>query len=541
VGKPVKIILSIIAAMVFLIVIAIFTLPFFVDPNDFKPEIASAVKDKTGRDLILTGELKLSIFPWLGITTGQMALGNAAGFQERPFATLEESDIKVKLLPLLTKKIEISRIIIKGLIINLSKNPQGISNWDDLTVPDVTKTTPSPPTNNNGKQDATDKLAVSAISGIAIENALINWDDQRSGKHLLIKDVNLNTDKFVYDEPVAVNLSLVVLNPETKFSGSIKLTAELTVNEILDTFVLSHSDLHTTTEGESIPGKSLTAALTVAVAALDMTKQTVNVSGLLLKSNDVTLSAELTGNNIGGKPSFHGPVTISPFSPAKVLKQLDISVPVMQDANALSKSAVNFNLLATENSVDLQNLAMTLDDTEIKGSTSIKNFALPIIAFNLAADACDVDRYLPPVTDKSSKPITSPAVALAAGASALPVETLRKLNLDGQLSVGKLKINGMVMQDIQLNLSAKNGLIQTQQSAKTFYQGSYNGSLNIDMRNKNPTLALNEKITHVQVEPLLNDFKGEARISGIVDASAQLQGQGNNADDLKSSLNGNLS
>ncbi|MFA5921833.1 MAG: AsmA family protein [Methylococcaceae bacterium] len=539
--KPVKILLSIIAAMVFLIIIAIFTLPFFIDPNNFKPEIAAAVKDKTGRELTLTGELKLSIFPWLGISTGKMALGNAAGFQDKPFATLEESDIKVKLLPLLTKKIEVSRIVLKGLVLNLEKNQQGVSNWDDLIALNATKTIPSPSINNNGKQDETDATEVLAIGGVVIENARINWDDQRSGKHLLIKDVNLNTDKFSYDEPVAVDLSLVVLNPEKKFTESIKLTTGLMVNEKLDSFVLSHSNLQTTTEGENIPGKSLTAMLTVAEAALDMAKQTVKVSGLQLKSTDVTLSAEITGNNINDIPSFQGPVTIAPFNPVKVMKQLGIKVPVMQDANALSKSAVNFNLLATENSVDLQNLAMTLDDTQIKGSTSIKDFTLPVIAFNLAADVCDVDRYLPPVTDKSSKPITSPAVALAVGVSALPVETIRKLNIDGQLSLGKLKINGLAMQDIQLNLNAKNGLIKTQQSAKEFYQGSYSGSLSFDMRNKKPALALNEKIIHVQVEPLLKDFKGEARMSGAVDASAQLQGQGNNASELKSSLNGSLS
>lgn len=539
--KPVKILLSIIAAMVFLIIIAIFTLPFFIDPNNFKPEIAAAVKDKTGRELTLTGELKLSIFPWLGISTGKMALGNAAGFQGQPFAVLEESVIKVKLLPLLTKKIEVSRIVLKGLILNLAKNQQGVSNWDDLIALNATKTIPSPSINNNGKQDETDATEVLAIGGVVIENARINWDDQRSGKHLLIKDVNLNTDKFSYDEPVAVDLSLVVLNPEKKFTESIKLTTGLMVNEKLDSFVLNHSNLQTTTEGENIPGKSLTAMLTVADAALDMAKQTVKVSGLQLKSTDVTLSAEITGKNINDIPSFQGPVTIAPFNPAKVMKQLGIKVPVMQDANALSKSAVNFNLLATENSVDLQNLAMTLDDTQIKGSTSIKDFTLPVIAFNLAADAIDADRYLPPVTDKSSKPVTSPAVALAAGVSALPVETLRKLNIDGQLSLGKLKINGLAMQDIQLNLSAKNGLIKTQQSAKEFYQGSYSGNLSFDTRNKKPDLALNEKIIHVQVEPLLKDFKGEARMSGAVDASAQLQGQGNNAGELKSSLNGSLS
>jgi len=53
------------------------------------------------------------------------------------------------------------------------------------------------------------------------------------------------------------------------------------------------------------------------------------------------------------------------------------------------------------------------------------------------------------------------------------------------LSLGKLKINGLAMQDLQLNLSAKDGLIKTQQSAKEFYQGSYSGSLSFDMRNKN--------------------------------------------------------
>ena len=539
--KPVKIILSIIAAVVFLIIIAIFTLPFFIDPNNFKAEIAAAVKDKTGRDLTLTGELKLSIFPWLGITTGKMTMGNAAGFQDQLFATLEESDIRVKLLPLLTKKIEVSRIVLKGLTLNLAKNQQGMSNWDDLTASDVIKTAPSPSINNNGKQDETEAMAVLAIGGIAIENAQINWDDQRSGKHLLIKDVNLNTDKLSYDEPIAVDLTLVVLNTETKFTESIKLTTGLTVNEKLDMFALSHGELQTTTVGENIPGKSLKATLTVADATMDMTKQTVKVSGLQLKSTDVTLAAEITGNNINDKPSFQGPVSVATFSPAKVMKQLGIEVPVMQDANALNKFAVNFNLLATENSVDFQNLAMTLDDTQINGSTSIKDFALPVIAFNLAADVCDLDRYLPPVIDKSSKPVTSPAVALAAGASALPVETLRKLNVDGQLSLGKLKINSLAMQDIQLSLSAKNGLIKTQQSAKEFYQGSYTGSLSVDMRNKQPALTLNEKIIHVQVEPLLKDVKGQARMSGVIDASAQLQGQGNNAGELKSSLNGSLS
>ena len=539
--KPVKIILSVIAAIAFLLVITIFTLPFFVDPNNFKPEIAAAVKDKTGRELTVTGELKFSIFPSPGITTGPMALGNASGFQEHPFATLEESDIKVKLLPLLAKKIEISRIVVKGLVLNLSKNPQGISNWADLITSDTTKATPSPTANNNGKQDESNVLAVSVIGDIAIETATINWDDQRSGKHLLIKDVNLNADKFSYDQPVAVDVSLLVLNPETKFTAAIKLTTGLTVNEKLDTFALSHTDLQTTTEGENSLGKPLTAALTITDVALDRTQQTLKVSGLQLKSQELTLLAEFTGNRINDTLSVQGPVTLAPFSPVKILKQLDIAVPVMQDTSALSKATATFTLLATENSLDLQNLAITLDDARIKGSIGMTDFAQPVIAFNLTADDLDADRYLAPVADKSSKPVTSPAIALASGTYALPIEMLRQLSIDGQLSLGKLKIKGLTMEGIQFSLNANKGLIKTQQSAKAFYQGAYSGSVNVDARNPKPIVSLNEKISHVQIEPLLKDFKGEAKMSGVIDASAQLQGQGNNTAELKSSLNGNLS
>ena len=457
-GKPVKIILSIIAVMVFLIVIAIFTLPFFIDPNSFKPDIVAAVKDKTGRDLTLTGDLKLSLFPSLSISTGKIVFGNPAGFQEHPFATLEESDIKVKLLPLLSKKIEVSRIVLKGLTLNLAKNPQGVSNWDDLTASHATKTTPSPSANNTGEQNTPPRaLAASlTIGGITLENTQINWDNQQAEKYLLKKG-------------------------------------------------------------------------------------TFTVSGLLLNLNDITLTAELTGNVINDRPSFQGPVTIATFNPTKALQQLGLVVPVMQDANAFSKSTINFDLLGTENSFDLQNLAINLDDTQIKGSARITDYALPVITFNLAADAMDIDRYLPPETDKSSKSVISPAVALATGTAALPVEILKKLNIDGQLSLDRLRIDGLAMQDIQLNLSAKDGIIKMQQSIKEFYQGSYSSSLSVDMHNKKPTLAINEKIMHVQVEPLLMDFRGEANINGVVDASAQLQGQGNSADELKSALNGNVS
>lgn len=537
-AKPLKIILSTTAAMVLLLIAAAGILPFVINPNDFKPEIIAAVKDKTGRELVLDGELKLSLFPWAGISTEKIALSNAPGFQDRPFATIDEGHIGVRLLPLLSKKVELSRIMLKGALLNLARNEQGITNWDDLTA-SAPEASPAAVADKTDAQPVPERTAFS-IDGIAIENARINWDDLKNDKHIELNDLNLNADKFVFDEPVNIAASMTASKSGSTSSHAIKLNAILTVNEKFDTFALHQSDLQVISN-EAVPGQSLTTALTIADAALDLNQQTAKIRGLQLKSGDVALAAtEVSGSSINDKPSFQGTVTVAPFNPAKVMQQLAITLPAMQDANALSKLSAQADLTVTSDSADLQNLALTVDDTQITGAVSIKSFADSIIGFNLGVDALDVDRYLSP-RNKASKPIASPAVFLAAGLSALPVETLRKLNADGTVSAGKLKFNDLSMQDVRINLSSKNGMFTSQQTAKQFYQGSYSGDLHMDTIGDKPALAVNEKIDHVQIEPLLKDYRGEASISGLVNASAQLQGQGHKAKELKTSLNGQLS
>ncbi len=536
--NPLKIILSIIVGLVLLVVLAASAALLFINPNSFKPEIITAVKNKIGRDLVIEGDVKLAFFPRLGLTTGKMTLNNVSGFENQSFATLEESNINVELLPLLSKKVEISRIVLKGLTLNLVKNQQGVKNWADLvtlhkTPPTIVNPTPLP------QEPITNALVAFAIGGMSLDKVQINWQNLQTGKSVVIKDLNLITDKMSFNQPVAVDLAFVMVNVETQLTETVKLNTVLTINEQFDTIALSHSNIQTTTTGEKIPNKSLITSLTITDMAASLPQQTANITGLQLKSGDLTLAADLSGDHISSEAVFKGTVSLAQFSPAKLMKDFAIPVPVMRDANALNKLAMSFNVTATKTSVDLQNLVLNLDDTIIKGSTSVKNFASPAIGFNLAIDALDVDRYLPPV-EKTKKRITSPTIALTAGATAVPVETLRKLNANGDLSFATLKINDLNLQDVHFHLSAKDGIVTTAQTIKQFYQGEYAGNLSMDVRNAQTILAIDEKLSRVQVEPLLQDFRGKSAIRGTLDASAQLHGRGNTSAELKSSLNGYL-
>ncbi|HED18025.1 MAG TPA: AsmA family protein, partial [Gammaproteobacteria bacterium] len=105
-GKLLRLVIFVIGGLVLLLVAAAIILPLVVNPNDFKDEIAAAVKSETGRTLSIEGDIELSVFPWLGLDVGPVSLSNAAGFSARPFASMKAVQVRIKLLPLLSKELE---------------------------------------------------------------------------------------------------------------------------------------------------------------------------------------------------------------------------------------------------------------------------------------------------------------------------------------------------------------------------------------------------------------------------------------------------
>ncbi len=606
-GRLLKISLSILAAVVLLVIIAAIALPFFIDPNDFKPEIQTAVKENTGRNLTIKGDLELSVFPWLGVSTGELTLSNAAEFSGNNFAQIKSSHVKVKLLPLLSKKLEVSRIELVGLDLYLAKNKQGLTNWDDL-VQSKKEEKQAQQTDKNKENRNTNPLSALALGGISIEQAHIVWDDQQEDKYTEINDFNITTGELIFNQPIDVELSLQIINKEPNLTESIDLSTDLTINEQLNIISLTDLNLKSLTTGQAIPGETLTANLQSNIAvdldqqtasitglkldlddlteeklrvtlltdaainlsdqsvtttgfnitadglmdnklsttiladiAFNLTQQTLSFSGLKINAGDLNLSGNISGNQIIDNPTFKGPIKISPFNLAQFLNKLAISLPKMKDSTALNQLSVAFNLQATKDSADIQNLIVNLDSSKITGSASVKNFSKPASNFTINIDSIDADRYLPPETaEQPNSKTASPASVAVASAQLFPVETLRQLNANGQLSIGSLKVNQLSMKGVYLKLNANKGLVKTRQNIKQLYQGSYSGNSSINVQNKTPLLTLNEKLSNIQIEPLLQALKVEQKMSGVINAAVKIQGHGNSTPAIKSSLAGNL-
>ncbi|BCG65904.1 MAG: AsmA protein [Methyloprofundus sp.] len=542
-GKLAKGVVIFFSALLVLIIAAVIIIPLVVDINDYKPEMEAAVKDATGRNLTIEGDLQLSIFPWLGVSTGKIVLSNAAGFSEKAFAVIGESDIKVKLLPLLSKEVEVSTVVLKGLQLNLEKNKAGISNWDDLTQPKEAETPPAE-TQQVDKENtgSTPALAALAIGGLTIENALVSWNDQQAEQNITIKDFNLKTGALAFNEAVTIDMSFLLENAKPVMTEKFSLSTKLIIDNALQHVQLTKLKIDSKTIGEAIPGGEFDAQL-LSELVLDLQQQTLALTGLQLNTNTIDLTGDIHVTSLNTEPQYTGNLQLIEFNPKKLMQQLKMEPPVTTDVSVLQKLAMRFKLQGTTDAVAIDDLQITLDDSLIKGYVHVKQFKQPAIDFNLAIDAINIDRYTPPVKEQpKATPVASPAIAVAAATTLIPVETIRSLNLTGDLLIEQLQVAKLKMVKVSLNVQAKQGVLRTKQSIKQLYNGSYHGQIRVNASRNIPTITLNEKISNVQLEPLLQDMQPDApaQITGAANISAKLAMRGNTIAAIKASLGGNI-
>ena len=131
--KRLRILLWIVMVLAVLAVGTVLVLTQLVDPNEYKPQIARIVAEKTGRDLDLQGDLQLTFFPWLGVETGKLSLANAPGFGETPMVSVENARVQAKLLPLLKRRLEVDTVVLDRPVVHLQVDASG---KDQLGRPD---------------------------------------------------------------------------------------------------------------------------------------------------------------------------------------------------------------------------------------------------------------------------------------------------------------------------------------------------------------------------------------------------------------------
>ena len=507
-----------------------------LDPNDFKQEISDVVKEKTGQELVISGDIEKSIYPNLGVNIGAVALKNPAGYEADNFAQLERVSVSISLMPLFSGKIVADTVLLQGAKVNLEKNAAGKANWEVFA-----QSGKGPDKEKKEKKDKPAKELDAEkfqFEGVEIVDASLTFVDKQSGQKVVLDKVNLITEVEELTKPFWVKFSAQMTNEKPKATADFDLKTLVTLSQDLKQVKLEDLVAKLNADAPEVLPTKLEAQLETEVE-LDLNQVAVAVKDLQLKLLDLMLKANINAKNLAANPAFDANIELARFNPRDLTSKLKVELPPMQGKDSLTAIELKAAIAGTLDKLELKALKMVLDQTNIDGNAVVTNLMNPATTFAINVDKINVDNYLPPKSDKpeQQQQQTQPA----AKKEQVDLEPLRKLNLNGVINVGEVIVQNLKAENIKVTIKAKDGIIQANPVDADLYQGKFDANFKLDARTDTPKIAVKEKLIDFQAGPFTKDLMEKERITGNANVNADITAVGMDPEQIKKTLNGNVS
>ncbi len=480
-------------SLIALIFISVLLIPKFIDWNIIKPKIAAAVKESTGRDLTINGDIEVSIFPDLEFSVADIHLSNGSGMTEVEMMSIGSVVGKVSLMPLLKKRVVIESFIIQKPALHLEVNKSGKPNWIFETTDAKPPTPVEKPTESSGGLPISDLT----LGDIKVEQGVISYFEATTGKKIKAQDINLKV--FLKDMASSFLLTLrMVLNEEP-----------INVDVLFDS-----------------PNKILAGSPAKLKAALNSKWVSTGYEG---------------GVQQKPVPGLNGVYHLDIPSVGKLAKwlgnPLDPSSPDPGKLNVLAKFSSD-------------GAKVTLKEASIEG-TGLKAEAvgsfdgsgdIAKITLNLKSGVLDIDRYLPPQSKEKKKKPSQPSGDIFAALSDEPIDLsgLKKSDADVVITIDGIKAMGFEIGKINFTSILKKGVLTSSLKELGLYGGNVNGNVKLD--GSGSTLALNAEVNiiDVKVDSLVNAATGKTPVTGNASGSLKVAANGTSPKKLVESLKGSV-
>src|SRR6267143_477919 len=131
VRRPVKWLVGVVAAVLVLVVAALILVPVLVDLPRVQALIASNASQALGRPVKFRS-MSITVLPLPAVTLNGLEIAEDPQFGKAPFLRLETGRVRLKLLPLLTGRVELGDIKLTKPVITVIQSPDGRMNISTL-------------------------------------------------------------------------------------------------------------------------------------------------------------------------------------------------------------------------------------------------------------------------------------------------------------------------------------------------------------------------------------------------------------------------
>lgn len=382
-------------ALVALVVLGVLVIVWLVDPNSFRSNIESRVRDATGRDFTLTGDIELGFFPWLALRTGAGHFGNAPGFGPEPMVSWKSAQIGAKVFPLLSGKLVADRVRLEGADLRLVRRADGSANWQGL--------------GGDEPADPNAEPLEPRIDGVQIEDSRVLFVDEGVPRRIEVTGLNLTTGYIAAGEPFT----------DTEIAGVVHM------------------------DGFAPPGVPFRLEVPKAVLPEDFSS--VEVPEFTVAFGGFEAEGAVNGT-LGENPKIAGKVETNEFDPRALLASVGVAPPKTTDTQALGKLRFTGSWSFDAGAIGIDPFTLDLDDTHFSGSFHRSAGDRPVGEFVLRGDTLNISRYIPP-TDPASEPFV------------LPTAMIKDLMFRGSVELERATLDDIDMKGVTLRLLLdENGL-----------------------------------------------------------------------------------
>ncbi len=509
-------------AIVLLFFAVVATALALVDTRALRGVIEERVETTTGRELRIEGSLDIALFPWLGFELGRTRLANAQGFGDAPFAALEQVQLRVRLLPLIQGDIALDRIVLNGLELNLARDANGQSNWDDLVAeaPGDGRAEGKPDAEGTGAAPAAGWSL--SVDGVEVRDARATWRDAGRGQQVTVRELEVLAGRLEPGVATPVELSFTAAAsgaPELELAADGQLTYRLDGPGAR----VAGLEVELDARGEALPGGRVTAGL-AGDLAVDAGAGRATLDNVVITALDrLRATGRIESGFAGAETSIAGRLAIEEFNPRKLASALAVELPPTADGNALTRAELELSLAGRPAAMRLERIEGHIDATRISGSATAALADVPRLRADLEADRIDLDRYMPPSGGSAGGGSSGAGSDSGSGDAAadpvanLPVEALRGVFAELHAGIGEALYRDLAMSDVRLDARIEDGILHLDHAGLATAGGRIEASGRLDGRSDAPALSLDAGIRAVQAEPLLVAFAGAAPIVGKLD------------------------
>lgn len=553
--------ISILGVLLIAVVVAAVAVLSSLDFNDYKGVIAEEAKKATGRDLKISGDLKLNISLTPSLYVDGVTFANAPWGSRPDMVTLKRLEAEVALLPLLSSKVDVKRVVLIGLDLLAETDKQGRGNWQ-FGVADG-KSAASAETSSGGGN-------LPLVRKVRIKDLRVTYRDGRTGEQtrLTLPSLDLGADGI--DAPLRIALQGDVNGEDFSAAGTIASIRQLTAGGEMPLDLKAQAlGADMTVRGaiadpRAMTGLAVTLSLkggslseTLATAA-KLAPQLASVKVPDLGPYDVSLtvtgsSAKPSVNNLKitlGRPGETALTAAGSITDAIKAQGIDLQVAAtVKDPAGLAKGlgvempplpavTASARVADKDGGYRLQDVDVKIGASDLKGTAALYlGRARPRITADLQSTQLDLDELLPKGDDKPAPPAADGRLFPA---DPLPLGGLKAADADINLAAARLRVNNMDVTGLRLGVLLQGGRLTVKPLQATVADGVISGEITLGADQAVPPLGINLNIAKLDYGKLAAAMGQKPVAEGTADVTLKVTGAGTSVRQLMAGLDGKL-